>query len=130
MSRRRTPTDPVDPDGPLEEPWKHGVWDPGLQAERTKLAWQRTALSSAACALVIARLVWSVHPVLGIVVGVSAIACGVMIGWSASRRSLRSRMAIHRSEGLPDARIHLWLALLIVVAGAGALIGAINLARH
>lgn len=126
MIRRR---DRTDPDGPLDQPWRHGVWDPGLQAERTKLAWQRTALSAAACTLVIARLVWLSNPAIGAVVGVAALVCGAMIGWSASRRSLRSRMAIHRNEQLPDGRVHLWLTVLIIVAGIGGMIVAFTFTR-
>ena len=36
-------------------PWR----DPGLQNERTALAWQRTALSMLAASAVMARLTWS-----------------------------------------------------------------------
>lgn len=125
-----TPHQPGDPDGPPEQPWRRGVWDPGLQVERTKLAWQRTALSTVACTLVIARLVWTTHPVLGVIVAAAALGCGGMVGWTASHRDLRARMAIHRDERLPvGARLQLWLTALLVVAGVGAVISAITLTR-
>src|SRR5699024_6459488 len=55
-------------DDRTDRPWEHGVWDTGLQPERTRLSWQRTALSSAACALIIARLVGEANPYVGITV--------------------------------------------------------------
>lgn len=105
---------------PEDRPWEHGVWDAGLQPERTRLSWQRTALSAAACSLIIARLVGQASPILGIAVAVAAIACGVMISFTARRRLWRSTIAVHGAGRLPDARGFLWMTVLIMVAGAGA----------
>lgn len=49
--------------------------DPGLQNERTALAWQRTALSLVAAAAVMARLTWSSIGVGAVVV--LAVATGL-----------------------------------------------------
>lgn len=107
-------------DDPADRPWEHGVWDTGLQPERTRLSWQRTALSSAACSLIIARLVGEANPYVGITVAVAAILCGIMIALTARRRLWHSTVAAHRSEPLPDARGFVWMTALIMVAGAGA----------
>ena len=105
---------------PDDRPWEHRVWDAGLQPERTRLSWQRTALSAAACSLIIARLVGHASPFAGIAVAIAAIACGVMIAFTARRRLWRSTIAAHNAGRLPDARGFLWMTALIVVAGAGA----------
>lgn len=109
------------PSHPADEPWRHGVWDTGLQPERTRLSWQRTALSAAACSLIIARLVGQANPFVGIAVALAAIVCGIMIGVTSRRRLLRSTRAVHLSEPLPDARGFVWMTALIMVAGAGAI---------
>lgn len=110
---------------PEDRPWEHGVWDRGLQPERTRLSWQRTALSAAACSLIIARLVGQTNPFVGITVAVAAIACGVMIAFTARRRLWHSTVAVHGAGHLPDARGFLWLTALIMIAGAGAVLLAL-----
>ncbi len=108
-----------------ERPWEHRVWDIGLQPERTTLAWQRTALSATACSLVAARLIAESRPILGIVMAVLAIGCGVGIALAARRRHQRALRAIHSNIPVPDARGPFWMTALIVIAGGGVTVAVV-----
>ncbi|MGD7704622.1 DUF202 domain-containing protein [Microlunatus sp. Y2014] len=103
-------------------PWEHHVWDRGLQAERTRLAWGRTGLAVTACTLVIARFVGTVSPVLGVLIAVAAMACGLMISLSSRRRHRRATRATHQSAVLPDARSFGWLSALLCLAGISSVV--------
>lgn len=48
--------------------------DPGLQPERTSLAWQRTALSFVAASLLFLRWAAQHGPIVGVVVGLAVLA--------------------------------------------------------
>ncbi len=82
---------PAGPAVPVPEP-------PGLANERTALAWQRTALSVVAAALVVARL--SIERV-GVLVLVVAVAGVVLGGWVAVEGlgRYRSRHGLAGSPG-------------------------------
>lgn len=53
--------------------------DPGMQNERTALAWQRTALSMIAGAAVMARLTWSTGGVGALVILVAAAGLSIWV---------------------------------------------------
>lgn len=97
-------------------------WDSGLQIERTKLAWQRTALSTLAFSLLVARLVaiysWPLAGVIALVAALAAVAVGV----SAAGRYRRGDRALRADTALPDARSFGALTILVVVAGLGGLV--------
>ena len=57
-------------------------WDPGLQNERTGLAWQRTMLAGLVCSLLVARLLAEVWLPLAVLVGLAALL-GTR-GWARS----------------------------------------------
>jgi len=101
------------------------LYDPGLQPERTELAWRRTALALAVGSLVSMRvlpvmldsLVWIVPGIVGLVA--SALL------WIAARARYRAvYRAIHPIENpalLPDARLIAVMTLLCICIGGFAL---------
>lgn len=96
-------------------------WDPGVQNERTRLAWQRTTLSGLTCSLLVARLLAEHSLLLAIAVGLAAIFSSAALGWFSSRRYLKNRIAL-RSDRLRDGgRSQLVLTGLVLVTALGAL---------
>jgi uncharacterized membrane protein YidH (DUF202 family) len=98
-----------------------GPWDPGLQNERTALAWRRTILSAYGAALLIGRLLLDRAPVLAIALA----ACStLLVAGIGARASLRYRVAdarLRRAEGLPDAKLYVATAALVCLVGLMAL---------
>ena len=100
----------------------HAFFDPGLQPERTELAWRRTALATAVGSLVAMRLLpaalgdplWVVPGVVGLVVS-GAIWVRARARYLSSAPLLESG----RLDDLPDGR--LLFALALVVVGIGVL---------
>jgi uncharacterized membrane protein YidH (DUF202 family) len=63
------------------------IRDPGLQAERTALAWNRTALSLLANALLSLRIGFATESALVTLLAVALlVACGVLVAHGAWRR--------------------------------------------
>ena len=66
--------------------------EPGLPAERTILAWNRTALASAGLAALMIRVVSSAFPIVGaIAVGLLLGLAGALGGFACVRRAARLR---------------------------------------
>jgi putative membrane protein len=103
------------------------LFDPGLQPERTGLAWRRTLLTLAVGALIALRLL---PPALGpwsIGVGILGLLVWAVLWWLASRRAHDTQHAlVTASAPLPDGRLLLVLAL-VVAATAGLGLGALAL---
>ena len=72
--------------------------DGGLQPERTRLAWQRTALTGLAALLVVVRLLIAVSPTVGVLVAVLAVLVLIVPVWSAVRWQLTRRAADETSQ--------------------------------
>lgn len=98
--------------------------DPGLQVERTLLAWRRTTLSLAIATLVIARLTF-------VSVGASALVPVLLIGagllW-VGVVLLRRRGVAHPEDPyfdsmLPDGRLPLVVAAIAAALCAGEIAG-------
>lgn len=96
-------------------------WDSGLQIERTKLSWQRTALSTLGFCLVVCRLVAIYSWPVALGVGLAALAVGLMLGVTSTHRYKRGNLALHRHAALPDARAFATFTALILVAAIAAL---------
>jgi uncharacterized membrane protein YidH (DUF202 family) len=97
-------------------------WDPGLQNERTGLAWQRTMLAGLTCSLLVARLLASVSLTLSLIIGLMALLCTAGLGYMAIRRFRLNNMAIHREEALGDGKANAILSVLVVITAVGALL--------
>jgi len=102
----------------------NAVFDPGLQPERTALAWRRTALAIGVGSLLLLRLLPSA---LGdsrwVLAGIAGLAATVLL-WTASRRRGRTvdhALAHHGDHArLPGAALLLLLAALVSATGASA----------
>ncbi len=96
-------------------------WDSGLQIERTRLAWQRTALSGLAVSLAIARLVAIYSWPLGVAVGLVAVVATAGVAVASTHRYRKGNTALPYGAALPDARAFLALSVLVLATGFGAL---------
>ena len=97
-------------------------WDPGLQNERTGLAWQRTMLAGLTCSLLVARLLASISIFLAVIIGLLALLCTAGLGWMAIRRFRLNSLATHREEALGDGKANALLSMLVVLTAFGALL--------
>lgn len=95
-------------------------WDPGVQNERTRLAWQRTTLAGLTCSLLVARLLADRSLTLAITIGLSALVSSAVLGWFSSRRYIDNQAALHRREALAGGRSHAVLAALVLLTAVGA----------
>jgi putative membrane protein len=96
------------------------LFDPGLQPERTALAWRRTVLSLGLGALVALRLLPPVLGVWSFAAGFAGMFLAGLIWALAGRRARQTHTALLGSpQPLPDGRLPLLLTL--VVAGAAVL---------
>ncbi|MGW7492432.1 DUF202 domain-containing protein [Streptomyces sp. NPDC054786] len=96
--------------------------DPGLQPERTRLAWRRTTLSATAMAVLAARqLLRSAAP--GPVEVVLAVLTGLLwIGFVALAHRRMQEMATGRPPGLPPRTALLLVGCTLALALCGAVI--------
>lgn len=98
------------------------LFDPGLQPERTELAWRRTCLALGVGSLVAMRILpeafGSAWWALGGVTGV--IASGSL--WIATRRRYRYSTLVLQQDGdraqLPDGLLAIVLTMFVVAVGA------------
>lgn len=101
------------------------LFDPGLQPERTELAWRRTALALAVGSLVAMRLLpAALDDVRLLGVGIAGlVATGGL--WSASRRRLRAvgrRLEVDGDRApLPGGTPIAALSALVALAGGAGL---------
>ena len=99
------------------------LFDPGLQPERTTLAWRRTALSLAVGAVVSFRLLPPVLGLWSLAVGVAGLLLSAATWMSAGRRARAVQGALLRSSNpLPGGGLPLLLTLIVTSAAALGLI--------
>ena len=97
------------------------LFDPGLQPERTALAWRRTTLTVAVGAVVSFRLLPPVLGLWSLAVGVAGLLLSATTWILAGRRARRVQSALLSSSGpLPGGGLPL---LLAVIATGSAILG-------
>lgn len=98
------------------------LFDPGLQPERTELAWRRTVLTVAVGALVALRILPATlgPPGVGAAVAGLVLAAGLWV--VAHRRTGRTMRALLHHTSLPGAGLLLALALVTTGGAAVALL--------
>jgi uncharacterized membrane protein YidH (DUF202 family) len=94
--------------------------DPGLQAERTSLAWRRTALSVAVGSLIALRVLPPQLGALGYAVGLLGLLWSVDLALTARRR-YRDGSRLVRTGDDPDGRAVAAVTLARTAVAAGVL---------
>ena len=99
------------------------LFDPGLQPERTGLAWRRTLLTLAVASLIALRVL---PPVLGtwsLGAGLAGLLATAALWRLAGRRARLVQTALVRFEGpMPGGGLLLGLTLVVATGGALALL--------
>lgn len=110
-----------EPEGMAAEGRRHSsVWDTGLQPERTRLAWQRTALSLLGAGLVIARFVGHHRVAMGVAIAAAACGLAAVIGVLSTRRYRRANERLGAHSPLQGGAAYLVTTLAFLVVGLGA----------
>lgn len=99
------------------------LYDPGLQPERTRLAWRRALLTLAVGTLVALRYLPGTLGVWSLGIGLLTWA---VLWWLATLRGRRTQTALVESPGpLPGGALLLGLAVVAVVVAASGLLGVV-----
>lgn len=103
-------------------------YDPGLQPERTQLAWRRTALSIAVVSLIAARALPLIFESgLWVIPGIAGVAASALF-WVASARRAgavgRALSPVPHPDRMPDGRL---IAVLVVFATAAGVLALVVL---
>lgn len=88
--------------------------DPGLQPERTRLAWRRTSLATAIVAVLLLRMAFRVGPVGALP------AAGALAGWAACA-ALAHRRGGRLTQRHPSAAGRTPAVLALITAGYAVL---------
>lgn len=96
-------------------------FDPGLQVERTALAWTRTALSLALAGAVVTRMTVDRLGAIALLLGLATMIAAVAIGLLAGARFRRSAASLHeRGAATTDGRMLVWAALSVICVGVAS----------
>ncbi|MER6990670.1 DUF202 domain-containing protein [Saccharopolyspora hirsuta] len=98
-----------------------GPWDPGLQIERTTLAWLRTTLAFVVGLLVLLRLIGHESALAALICALLTLPLGLAISWLVWRRHLHSERRLRERAPLPGAALPAAVTALAVLAGGAGL---------
>ncbi|WP_156760631.1 DUF202 domain-containing protein [Microbacterium karelineae] len=96
----------------------HEIFDPGLQPERTLLAWRRTCLAFALASLIGARFTIDALGVFAVVVGILGAGLAAAAYFAAAFGYQRAQRALHAHGGSGTTGMPIALA-----TGAALLVG-------
>ncbi|MCO1580090.1 MULTISPECIES: DUF202 domain-containing protein [unclassified Crossiella] len=96
--------------------------DPGLQPERTVLAWRRTLLAFLGASLVLVRLAAHRSPALAAGIVLVAGPVAGLVSWDLRRRYRLVRADLPGSARRWDGRLPLWTSLFAALLGLGAVL--------
>lgn len=98
-----------------------GVWDTGLQPERTALSWRRLSMIFLGVGLLLPRVVWHLVGVWSLIGSALLALLAVVLYTAGERRYGRTHRSLVDAGQLPDAR------LLAVSAAATVVLGSLGL---
>lgn len=99
------------------------VWDPGLQPERTSLAWQRTSLAFLGLGLAVPRVAWPVLGAWSLLPAGVVLAAAVAVLVVSHRRYRQAHRVLTGGHGrLHDGRLPLLVALTALLLAGLALV--------
>ena len=99
------------------------LFDPGLQPERTELAWRRTLLALAVGSLISDRVLAPLIGVWALAVTLAGLGTTIVCWVLASTRARRVQQVLLRQDGpLPGAALLLAVAAAVVAAAVLALV--------
>lgn len=92
-------------------------WDPGLQIERTALAWMRTCLSLLVVALIAFR--FAAHTSITLALGLGAVVVPLALTalWLSWRRYRTSDARLAAGKRLPDALLPVTMTVVTTLTG-------------
>lgn len=96
-------------------------WDPGLQVERTTLAWGRTALAFFVGEVHLALALFRETAVAGVACAVLGLLLGAFLTWSIRRRHHLGDDRVRSGGGLPDAKLQAGAVALGILVGCTGL---------
>lgn len=103
-----------------------GPWDPGLQLERTTLAWQRTALLALVAGCAAAKLTWG-RCGAAMALIVLLLACSATVAPLAARRHSRAHAALIDGRPLPGGALIAYTSAAVLLGGALAVACSLEL---
>lgn len=106
----------------MSERYGRGPWDPGLQNERTALAWLRTSLAFAIGSVLLTRLIAHEHTGAAVAHLALTLPLALAVVWLSWHRYLRSDRKLRTRAPLPGGVLVLGtssLAALLGCAGIG-----------
>lgn len=107
---------------------EHGPWDPGLQNERTALAWLRTGLAFAVGSVLLTRLIAHEHTGSAMAHLVLTLPLALVVVWLSWRRYLRSDRRLRTRAPLSGGVLVLFTAALAALLGCAG-VGYVVLAH-